>query len=107
MTVSKNSAVQKAVLDAGYPDQLYIGLWFWCCEREDASTTFLSRLAAKANRIIELRQQWDLMLELLQALPASRRQAAAAGLWAYWSKKKGHSATFHYAKLKLAELAGK
>ena len=107
MTVSKNSAVQTAVINAGYPCQIYLGLWFWCCERTGASLTFLARIVAKGNPLIERFDEWEMLIDLLKKLPRERLKPAAEALWSYWSKKRKRDRDFVGAKNQLERMLGK
>ena len=106
MTVRRGSCQQDA-LDAGFPAQIYLGLWYWCCEREGASATFLSRLCAKANPLVEESEEWDLLVKMIRRLPRERTLAAAEGLWAYWSRRRRRDRGFAGAREALARILGR
>ena len=96
-----------AVISAGYPSQIYLGLWFWCCERTGASHTFLTRIVAKGNPLVEQFDEWDLLIDLLKKLPRERLKPAAEALRSYWSKKRKRDRDFSSAKTQLESMLGK
>ena len=107
MTVSKNSAVQSAVIAASYPPHIYLGLWILCCECEGASHTFLTRILSKGNPLIEDNEEWEILLDVLKDLPRNRSTIAGEALWSYWSKKRKRDMDFVDAKRQLARMLGK